>query len=37
MKHGGKRPNSGPKVPMSQYGEKTAVIRVPTSIKADVC
>ena len=36
MKHGGKRPNSGPKVPMSQYGEKTAVVRVPTSIKADV-
>jgi DNA polymerase V len=36
MSHGGKRPNSGPKKPMSPYGEKTSVIRVPTSIKADV-
>ncbi len=30
---GGKRPNSGPKKPMSPYGEKTSVIRIPTSIK----
>jgi DNA polymerase V len=36
MSHGGKRPNSGPKKPMSPYGEKTSVIRVPISIKADV-
>jgi len=36
MTHGGKRPNSGPKRSMSPYGEKTSVIRVPTSIKADV-
>lgn len=36
MKHGGKRPNSGPKKSMSPYGEKTSVIRVPTSIKSDV-
>lgn len=36
MSHGGKRPNSGPKRPMSPYGEKTSVIRVPNSIKADV-
>lgn len=36
MSHGGKRPNSGPKHSMSPYGEKTSVIRVPTSIKADV-
>jgi DNA polymerase V len=34
--HGGKRPNSGPKKPMSPYGEKTSVIRVPVSIKSDV-
>lgn len=34
--HGGKRPNSGPKKPMSPYGEKTAVIRVPVSIKSDI-
>lgn len=33
---GGKRPNSGPKKPMSPYGEKTSVIRVPNSIKSDV-
>lgn len=36
MSHGGKRPNSGPNKPMSPYGEKTSVIRVPNSIKADV-
>jgi DNA polymerase V len=36
MTHGGKRPNSGPKRSMSPYGEKTSVIRVPSSIKADV-
>lgn len=36
MTKGGKRPNSGPKRSMSPFGEKTSVIRVPTSIKADV-
>lgn len=36
MLRGGKRPNSGPKKPMSPYGEKTSVIRVPSSIKPDV-
>ena len=36
MAQGGKRPNSGPKSSMSPYGEKTSVIRVPTSIKSDV-
>ena len=36
MMHGGKRANSGPKKPMSPYGEKTTVIRVPVSIKSDV-
>jgi DNA polymerase V len=36
MSQGGKRPNSGPKSSMSPYGEKTSVIRVPTSIKSDV-
>ena len=36
MSHGGKRPNSGPKKPMSPYGEKTSVIRVPISIKPEV-
>ena len=36
MAQGGKRPNSGPKKPMSPYGEKTSVIRVPNSIKSDV-
>jgi len=36
MAHGGKRPNSGPKKPMSPYGEKTSVIRVPNSIKPEV-
>ena len=36
MSYGGKRPNSGPKKPISPFGEKTAVVRVPTSIKADV-
>ena len=36
MSQGGKRPNSGPKKPMSPYGEKTSVIRVPNSIKPDV-
>ena len=34
MTRGGKRPNSGPKRPMSPYGEKTSVIRVPVSAKA---
>lgn len=36
MARGGKRPNSGPKKPMSPYGEKTSVIRVPNSIKPEV-
>jgi len=36
MSQGGKRPNSGPKRPMSPYGEKTSVIRVPNSIKPEV-
>lgn len=36
MKHGGKRLNSGRKDSASPYGQKTAVIRVPTSIKDDV-
>lgn len=36
MVRGGKRPNSGPKKPMSPYGEKTSVIRVPNSIKPEV-
>jgi DNA polymerase V len=36
MAHGGKREGSGPKRPMSPYGEKTSVIRVPNSIKSDV-
>lgn len=36
MTKGGKRPNSGPKRSMSPFGEKTSVIRVPASIKADV-
>lgn len=36
MTKGGTRPNSGPNKPMSPYGEKTSVIRVPNSIKADV-
>jgi len=31
-----KRPNSVPKKPMSPYGEKTSVIRVPNSIKPEV-
>lgn len=34
--HGGKRIGSGPKRPMSPYGEKTTVIRVPVSIRSDV-
>lgn len=34
--HGGKRPNSGPKRPVSPYGEKTVVVRVPESIKPAV-
>jgi DNA polymerase V len=34
--HGGKRLGSGPKNPVSPFGEKTSVIRVPTSIKSDV-
>lgn len=33
---GGKREGSGPKGSMSPYGEKTAVIRVPVSLKSDV-
>lgn len=36
MAHGGKRPNSGRKSPASPYGEKTSVIRVPSSIKPEV-
>jgi len=36
MTRGGKRPNSGPKKPMSPFGEKTSVIRVPNSIKSEV-
>lgn len=36
MKHGGKRINSGRKESASPYGQKTAVIRVPYSIKEDV-
>ncbi|WP_019897418.1 LexA family protein [Methylotenera mobilis] len=36
MASGGKREGSGPKKPMSPYGEKTSVIRVPNSIKPDV-
>jgi DNA polymerase V len=34
--HGGKRIGSGPKKPVSPFGEKTSVIRVPSSIKSDV-
>ena len=34
--HGGKRLGSGPKNSVSPFGEKTSVIRVPTSIKSDV-
>lgn len=34
--HGGKRNNAGRKEPVSPFGEKTTVIRVPTSIKQDV-
>lgn len=34
--HGGKRIGSGPKNPVSPFGETTSVIRVPTSIKSDV-
>ena len=33
---GGRREGSGPKKSMSPYGEKTSVIRVPTSLKSDV-
>src|SRR6476646_4705390 len=33
---GGRREGSGPKRPMSPYGEKTTVIRVPASLKSDV-
>jgi len=36
MAHGGKRPNSGRKSPASPYGEKTSVIRVPSSIKPEL-
>ena len=36
MSKGGKRPNSGPKKPMSPYGEKTFVKRLPISIKPDI-
>ena len=35
-KRGGRREWSGPKKSMSPYGEKTAVIRVPASLKSDV-
>ena len=34
--HGRKRPNAGRKESVSPFGEKTAVVRVPISIKADV-
>ena len=34
--HGGKRIGSGPKTPVSPFGEKTSVIRVPNSIRSDV-
>ena len=34
--HGGKREGSGPKHPVSPFGEKTSVIRVPNSLKAEV-
>lgn len=34
--HGGKRNNAGRKEPVSPFGEKTTVIRVPTSIKQEV-
>ncbi|MBA4143462.1 MAG: translesion error-prone DNA polymerase V autoproteolytic subunit [Nitrosospira sp.] len=33
---GGRREGSGPKKSMSPYGEKTSVIRVPTSLKSDI-
>ena len=33
---GGRREGSGPKKSMSPYGEKTSVIRVPTSLMSDV-
>ena len=33
---GGRREGSGPKKSMSPYGEKTSVIRVPSSLKSDV-
>jgi DNA polymerase V len=35
-KRGGRREGSGPKKSMSPYGEKTSVIRIPNSLKADV-
>ena len=34
--HGGRREGAGRKKSMSPYGEKTAVIRVPTSLKSDM-
>ncbi len=33
--HGGKRISSGPKNPISPFGEKNSIIRVSTSIKSD--
>lgn len=36
MSRGGIRPNSGRKTPSSPYKEKTSVIRVPNSLKAEV-
>lgn len=34
MARGGKRVNSGPKAPVSPFGEKTALVRVPMSIES---
>ena len=36
MTWGGKRPNSGPKLSMSPFGEKTALVRVPLSIEPEL-
>lgn len=36
MTWGGKRPNSGPKLSMSPFGEKTALVRVPVSIEPEL-
>jgi DNA polymerase V len=36
MSRGGKRPNSGPKKPMSPFGEKTTPMRIPNSIASDI-